>query len=243
VAKDRFVDDFEELQGPYVLGQLSAKEERELERHLEECPKCRQELDQIRHTHYLLRQLAANKPPAELTGQVLAQVRSEIPMRSGSGWRLWVSAAAAVLIVAVLGVGLFRTISDNSSSGVELAATSLAPEAGGKVQVDEVGENLQVELVVWSMPKLKADEYYEMWYYADDSGRNDAEDGGRNDAEDGGRISCGTFRVGPEGHTTVNLTAPASSRHYREIEITREPDNGDPGTSGEEVLEGKLRST
>ena len=243
MPEDRFVDGFEELQGPYVLRQLSAKEERELERHLEDCAKCRQELDHIRQTHNLLRQLAANKPPAELPGRVLAQVRDEIPTRSGSGWRLWVSAAAALLIVALLGVGLFRTISDNSSSGVALAATSQAPEAGGEVQVEEVGENLRVELVVWSMPKLKADEYYEMWYYADDDDRNDADDDDRNDAEDGGRISCGTFRVGPEGHTTVNLTAPASSRHYREIEITREPDNGDPSSSGEEVLEGKLRST
>jgi hypothetical protein len=40
----------------------------------------------------------------------------------------------------------------------------------------------------------------------------------------------------------VNLSAPASARDYPEIEITREPDDGDPGSSGEEVLEGKLRS-
>jgi hypothetical protein len=95
------------------------------------------------------------------------------------------------------------------------------------VQVDEVGENLQVELEVWDMPELKDDEYYEMWYYA----------------EGGGRISCGTFRVGPEGRTTVNLAAPASATGYPEIEITREPEDGDPGSSGEAVLEGKLRST
>jgi hypothetical protein len=41
----------------------------------------------------------------------------------------------------------------------------------------------------------------------------------------------------------VNLTAPASAKVYPEIEITREPDDGDPGSSGEEVLEGNLRST
>jgi anti-sigma-K factor RskA len=140
---------------------------------------------------------------------------------------LWGSAAAALLVVAILGVGLFRTITDDSSTGVPLAATALAPEAGGEVRVEEVGENFQVELEVWGMPELKEDEYYEMWYYA----------------EDGGRISCGTFRVGSEGRTTVNLTAPTSSRHYPEIEITREPDDGNPKASGEEVLEGKLRST
>jgi hypothetical protein len=90
--------------------------------------------------------------------------------------------------------------------------------------VEEVGENLQVKLEVRGLPKLKEGEYYEMWYYA----------------EDGGRISCGTFRVGPEGDTTVNLTAPATAKHYPEIEITREPDDGDPGASGDEVLKGSF---
>jgi anti-sigma-K factor RskA len=222
VAEDRF----EELLGSYLLGELTVEEEHELERHLEECLKCRRELDRVRQTHNLLRQLAATEPPGELKGQLLAQVRGETPGHS-RGWWLWGSAAAALLVVAILGVGLFRTITDDSSTGVPLAATALAPEAGGEVRVEEVGENFQVELEVRGMPELKEDEYYEMWYYA----------------EDGGRISCGTFRVGSEGRTTVNLTAPASSRHYPEIEITREPDDGNPKASGEEVLEGKLRST
>ena len=74
------------------------------------------------------------------------------------------------------------------------------------------------------MPKLKEGEYYEMWYYA----------------EDGSRISCGTFRAGPEGRTTVNLTAPATAKRYPEIEVTREPDDGDPGASGDEVLTGSF---
>jgi anti-sigma-K factor RskA len=224
VAEDRF----EEFLGPYLLGELSVEEKRELERHLEGCPKCRHELDRARQTHNLLRQLAANEPPAELKGQVLAQVRGEIPARSGGRWWFWVAAAAAaLLVVAVLGIGLFRAITGDSSSGVTLTATALAPEAGGEVRVEEVGENLRVELEVWGMPELREDEYYEMWYYA----------------EDGGRISCGTFRVGPEGRTTVNLTAPANAREYSEIEITREPDDGDPKPSGEEVLEGNFRST
>jgi hypothetical protein len=41
----------------------------------------------------------------------------------------------------------------------------------------------------------------------------------------------------------VNLAAPASATVYPEIEITREPGDGDPGSSGEAVLEGRLRNT
>jgi hypothetical protein len=127
----------------------------------------------------------------------------------------------------VLGIGILRAILGDSPNAVPLTSTALAPEAGGQVQVEEDGENFQVELEVWKMPDLEEDEYYEMWYYA----------------EDGDRISCGAFRVGPDGQTTVNLTAPATASDYPEIEITREPDDGNPGASGEEVLEGKLRST
>jgi anti-sigma-K factor RskA len=223
VAEDRF----EGLLGSYVLGELSVEEERELERHLEECARCRRELERVRQTHNLLRQLAADEPPAELKEQVLAQVRTETPARSIGGWWFWTSVAAALLVVAVLGVGLFREITGDPSSAVPLTATALAPEAGGEARIEEVGENFQVELEVWDMPELEKGEYYEMWYYA----------------EDGGRISCGTFRVGPEGRTTVNLTAPASAREYPEIEITRELEDGNPEASGQEILEGELRST
>jgi anti-sigma-K factor RskA len=222
VAEDRF----EGLLGSYLLGELTVEEQGELERHLEECPECRRELDQARQSHDLLRQLAATEPPSELKGQLLAQVRGETPGHS-RGWWLWGSAAAALLLVAILGVGLFREVTGDPAPTVPLSATALAPEAGGEARVEQAGENFQVELEVWGMPELEENEYYEMWYYA----------------EDGGRISCGTFRARAEGHTTVSLTAPASARDYPEIEITRELDDGDPRASGEEVLEGKLRST
>ena len=44
MAEDRF----EGLLVSYLLGELTVEEERELERHLEECPECRHELDRAR---------------------------------------------------------------------------------------------------------------------------------------------------------------------------------------------------
>jgi anti-sigma-K factor RskA len=222
VAEDRF----EGLLVSYLLGELTVEEERELEHHLEGCSGCRDELARARQTHDLLRELTAAGPPPELKARVLARARGEIPARFRSRWRFWVP-AAALLAIAVLGAALLWTITGDSSEGIPLTATALAPEAGGQVRVEEEGENFQVQLEVWEMPELEEDEYYEMWYYA----------------EDGDRISCGAFRTGPEGRTTVNLTAPATARDYPEIEITRESDDGNPEASGEEVLEGELRST
>jgi anti-sigma-K factor RskA len=218
-------DRFEELLGLYLLGELSVEEERELERHLEECSGCRGELARARQTHDLLRELVAGGPPPELKDRVLARARGEIPARSRGGWRLWVP-AAALLVIAVLGAGLLWTITKDSSEGIPLAATAPTSEGGGEVSGEVEEGNLRIELVVWGLPELRKDEYYELWYAK----------------EDGGRISCGTFRAQQGGQTTVNLTAPANAVSYPEIEVTREPDDGDPGSSGEKVLVGDLRS-
>jgi anti-sigma-K factor RskA len=220
-------DRFGELLGPYVLGELTPEEERELERHLEECSSCWSELSLVWGIHNVLREAAASRPPPELRTRTLARAKRESSARSRLGWTVWVPVAAALLVAALLGFGLLRSIVEEPSEGVPLTATTLAPGAGGEVRGEVVGENLRVELEVWGMPKLREHEYYEMWYYA----------------EDDGRISCGTFRAGPEGRTTVNLAAPAIAREYPEIEITRESDDGKPGSSGEEVLEGKFRNT
>ena len=219
-------DRFEELLGPYLLHQLTVEEEHELERHLEGCPRCRDELGRVRQTHALLRELAANEPPPELKGRVLARARGEASARLGSRWELWVPAAAALLVAGILGIGLFVAITGDSSSGVPLTATALAPGASGELRGEKVGENLRVELEVEDLPELRKHEYYEMWYAT----------------EDGERISCGTFRAQPEGPTTVNLTAPALAISYPVIEVTRESDDGDPAASGKKILVGDLRN-
>ena len=219
-------DRFEELLGPYLLRQLTAEEEHELEDHLEECPRCRDELDRVRQTHTLLREFAVSEPPADLKSRTMAHVLGEPTTRRGVRWKLWVPAAAALLLAAILGVGLLQTILGGSPDGVPLTATALAPGASGELRGEKMGENFQVELEVRRLPKLRKDEYYEMWYAK----------------EDGGRISCGTFRMQPGGQTTVNLTAPVNAVSYPIIEVTREPDDGDPGSSGKEVLVGDLRN-
>jgi hypothetical protein len=207
------------------MGELTAEEEGEIERHLWECSECRSELEDIRLAHDLLRESSTLAPPSELKDWVLARARNELPSHSGSRWKLWVPAAAALLVAVISGVLVFQAIAGNPSTGIKLASTSLAPKAGGEVRGEQVGENFQVELEVWGLPKLQRGEYYEMWYYR----------------EHGGRISCGTFRAQPDGNTTVNLSAPISARAYPEIEITREPGDGDPGASGAEVLTGSLK--
>ena len=216
-------DRFERLLGPYVRGELTGAEERELERHLEECSACRNDLDAVRHAHDILR-TAAGGPPPELKEWVLARARNEPRHRPARRRRIWLPAAAALLVVAIFAFGVLRAVTGPSDS-LALAATSAAPQSGGELRGERTGANLRIELEAWGLPEPGKGEYYEMWYAR----------------EDGERISCGTFSPQPGGRATVSMSAPASAVAYPEIEVTLEPDDGDPGPSGEVVLEGSLR--
>ena len=216
-------DRFEELLGPYVLGELTDEEVRELEEHLERCSSCQADLDEVRSAHGML-QAAAASPPPELKDWVLARVRSERRHTPVGRWKIWVPVAAAVLVVALLSFGVLRTVID-TSDGLALTATSAAPEAGGELRGEQIGDNLKVELEAWGLPEPEDGGYYEMWY---------AKAGGE-------RISCGTFSAQPDGSASVSMSAPVSAVAYPEIEITQEPDDGDPGSSGKVVLKGSLR--
>lgn len=218
-------DRFEHLLGPYVLGELTDVETRELERHLESCATCRENLEDVRYAHGTLK-TAVDGPPPELKEWVLARVRAEARQSPTAGWKVWLPAAAAVLLVAtVLGFGVLRMVS-GPPDGLALTATSAAPQAGGELRGEQVGENFKVELEAWGLPEPREGEYYEMWY---------AREGGE-------RISCGTFQAQKDGHTTVNMSAPASAVAYPQVEVTLEPDDGDPGSSGKVVLKGSLRN-
>ena len=215
-------DRFEKLLGPYVLGELTDAEERELERHLEGCPTCRDDLEEVRYAHGALR-VAVDGPPPELKEWVLARARSERRHPRLGRWKIWLP-AAALLIVAIVGFGVFRMVSE-PSGGLALSATSAAPQAGGELRGEEVGDNLHIELEAWGLPDPGKNGHYEMWYAR----------------KGGGRISCGTFSARPDGRASVSMSAPVSAVAYPEIEITLEPDDGDPGSSGEVMLKGSLR--
>ena len=216
-------DRFEELLGPYVLGDLTDAEKRELERHLETCSSCRDDLYEVRHAHGILQATVASPPP-ELKDWVLARARSEARHPPAGRWRIWLPAAAALLVVALLSFGVFRTLTE-PSDGLALSATSAAPQAGGELRGERIGDNLKVELDAWGLPDPGEGGHYEMWYAK----------------ADGGRISCGTFSANPDGSASVSMSAPVSAVAYPEVEITQEPDDGDPASSGKVVLKGSLR--
>src|SRR5215217_1205243 len=216
---------YRELLGPYVLGELSIEEVRELERHLPECFECQENLDDVRWAHQQLREMSAVSPAPELKDRVLSKVPTH-PSASQRRWKTWIPAAALGL-AAILGAVLFIAISGGSGAVTSLASTDLAPGAAGEILLAQAGgENVRVELEVWGLPELGEEEYYELWFVEDDE-----------------HMSGGTFRAKPEGSTVIDLTAPANILSYPVVDITRESDDGDPRPSEDKLLVGNLQST
>jgi hypothetical protein len=208
-----------DLLGPYVMGTLGAKEQREVEEHLEECAACREEAEDLRLAHERLADLASatERPPHELKSRVLAGV----PRRETR--RVPLAAAAAILcVLAALGV-LYSSgfLGRDEVASATLEPTDLAPRAGGELQVRKDDPNAQAELEVWGLPRPGKDEYYELWF-----------------GEEGGRVSAGTFTVDAGGRETLYMSVPREASGYQQVGITLEKFPREPRMSSAKVVLG-----
>lgn len=211
------------LLGPYVMGSLEPREDKEVEEHLRECATCRAETDELRIAHESLLDLAkaTGVPPQDLQEIAVAPV----PRRDG-GRRLptWIAAVAALLCVVVVFGTIF--VPDLSGGGAlasaTLTPTDLAPDAGGHISMKDADENMEVNLEAWGLPACENGRYYELWLVEGEE-----------------RVSAGSFTVGPSGKIDLNMNAPGFARSYPTVGITYEDDE-DPGTSHTQILSGEL---
>jgi anti-sigma-K factor RskA len=94
----------------YALGALEGEEREALERHLEECSECRQELGQLRGDLALLALSASGpKPPSRsrerLLGAIAQERRQRLPLQRKVVWLTalrWAAAAAAAVAISLL---------------------------------------------------------------------------------------------------------------------------------------------
>ena len=211
------------LLGPYVMGALEPREEREVEEHLEGCASCREEARDLRLAHERLADLAytTEAPPPDLKDRVVAGIPRREARRRVPSWLAAVAAAFCVL--AVLGA-LFAPdlFGGGALAAATLSPTDRAPDAGGEVSVQGTGENMEVRLEAWGLPACKREQYYELWL-----------------VEGKERVSAGTFTVGSSGRVDVSMNAPAFAGSYPQVGITAEWDK-DHRPSDAKMLSGEL---
>lgn len=167
----------------------------------------------------------AHRPKAPHAGQ---PAESTAPVTSLAGARRrrtssWLAAAAAAVVVAAAGTwGAVRQVNEPGPEVV--ASVDLAPLAEysdtGSAVVDQLPDGRR-ELVVRSSSS-EARGYREVWLLAPDASS---------------MVSVGIME-GTEG--TFELPADLDLNQYPVVDISDEPDDGNPAHSGDSILRGQL---
>lgn len=120
--------DLHTLSGAYAIDALSEEEARQFDRHLEECPSCREEVRELRAAAAKMGAAEALAPPPALKARVLAaadqmpQLPPRVTPLGSVRKRRWsaklVAAAAAVILVVGGGVAVFESQRGDNQSVV-----------------------------------------------------------------------------------------------------------------------------
>ncbi|HEX3312702.1 MAG TPA: anti-sigma factor [Streptosporangiaceae bacterium] len=165
------------------------------------------------------------EPPAGLLAQITATIDSERATPTvGDRRRRQIRArrtvragAAALLAAAAVVIGIVVTRGP-ATTDVALAGTRLAPAASATAKLHATPSGLAIELDVSGLPPSAPGYFYQAWMK-----------GPR------GLVTIGTFHM-RGGPGTVELWSAVSLADYPAITVTREPEDGNPASSGQVVL-------
>jgi RNA polymerase sigma-70 factor (ECF subfamily) len=168
---------------------------------------------------------SARGPLARLRGMPSAGGGEETRRDTPPGRRLALSGALAVAAAAV--VVLVLVLGGGGDDGPGAApATTLAlralPGPAGHASLTIAGDDARLRGS--GPPSSGAHDYYEAWL-ADARGR---------------MVSMGTFRVGRDGRVDVHMPIAVDVHHYALVDVSLEPDDGDPAHFATSVLRARL---
>jgi Anti-sigma-K factor rskA len=163
---------------------------------------------------------AAVEAPAALRARVEAQRPVRRVSRPPRRLVLVGASATAVAAAFVIGLVVFGSATSAQRFHAALAATELAPGAGGEATLTKTGSGWRIEFDAAGLPRLAGGRFYEAWL--------------RSDA--GVLVPVGTFNEGRQ----VTLWAGVSPKAFPTLTVTREQADGDQASSGEKVLVGTV---
>lgn len=247
-----------------LAGELTPDDEAGVRAHLAECPACRRDVDELRATIALLRgaplqheaspdlegrvfELAAlehvgslvsaapleTEPPIDLEARALVRAGVLDSFAPRTRWAkasmvLAPSLAAAAIVFGFLASEWHSRINQLEDlfgpMGHQVASQELtsfdATNSARADLFDSSHTNYHLVLHAEHLPLTPAGYHYELWLSGDE-----------------GTISAGSFRVrGPED-TVFPFTVAVNPQKYPHLEISLEPDDGDPDHTGETIME------
>lgn len=246
--------DIEELLGAYALDAVDPDEAHLVEEHLAECPRCRAEVAEHREVAALLTSGTSTPVPDGVWDRIAADLGDTppaVPIEVAFGQRqahktmgrtragrvfAGLAAAAAVVVVALMGAGLVNQRSEIDRLDGEVAAAATDPllnllqdpeaqvvnlqsddgDAAARALVGRDGDSV---LLASGLPALEGDATYQLWGLPE----------GRQSM-----VSLGVLGADPEQsefHVEGGITS---------IAITREPGGGSTQPSSEALVTGTL---
>mgnify|MGYP001812170031 CR=1 FL=1 len=143
---------------------------------------------------------------------------------------------AGLLVVTIITVAIVLAVSqftaddgsagsDSAAAPVDTAALVLSGRAGDPGSGSAVVDEDVIRLSVEGLDPTRAGEHYALWLANSDDDL----------------LPLAAFRAGESGEAEVSVPLPGAPADYRRLEISREPDDGDPTRSGPVVLSAPTR--
>lgn len=209
----------------YMLGALEPGEAAELERHLEGCERCREEMRWLEPAvHSLPEAVERQEPPKQLRQSLMAEVRAdaqpeERPARVRSRrWILKPAVGFAVIALLVAGVVGYQVGRDGGDEGGG-ASTIVRQINGMTVTMVQEGDGGKLELA--GVPQPPKDKVFEAWVERD------------------GEVEAVPALIVPDrnGHAETTI---ADMSGVEAVMVTVEPRGGSEVPTGETVMEMKV---
>jgi anti-sigma-K factor RskA len=202
-------------------GSIAPERRAALEARVASSPELADRLAEQERAFALAQSAAAEvEAPAALRARI-NEKRQVRPARVSRRLVLVPAAATAALAIAIAVVsGVLGSGASGTRFHAALAATSLAPGAGGDATLTKTTSGWQIQLDATGLPRLDSGQFYEAWLKnADDM-----------------LVPIGTFNEGRK----VTLWAGVSPIDFPTLTVTRERADGNQASSGEKVLVGRV---
>lgn len=214
----------------YLLGELDAEARAAVEARAAADPAFAGELEGMRPVVSGLDEMPAPgwsvaEPPPLPPLPGLESPRRRSWWSSGTRSRPALAFAAVVAALAVAGASWWAVARDDGAGadGPVLALAPIgdaAPSVAGEAHSTRDGDALAVS--VSGMPASAPGTFYELWLM----------DGPER------LVSLGAFRVPESGDTSVEVPLPVELTDFAYIDVSQEPDDGNPAHSGDSLLRG-----
>ena len=227
--------DLHTLSGAYAIDALSPEEAEEFDRHLEQCPACRDEVRELREAAAAMGASEATPAPRALRARVLAaadqtpQLPPKVTPIEAARSRRWLTrvlgAAAAVVLVAAVAFGVHQAQSpDQNTASSKIAQvfhagdakTATLRTARGTLLVATSQDLDRMAVDTHRLDALPSSRVYQLWTWTAQSGKP---------------VSAGVVTRGADGRVM------ALPRNGTTVAITVEPAGGSKAPTTKPIVQ------